>query len=89
MNQPENAIHKKHTPLNNRFIPIISRQMPKNTKTMRTNVTRVPHLFCIIQVKPDATETQHTHAFASVIASRVRANIKDDHNDNMKILLKR
>ena len=37
------------------------------------------------QVKADATETPHKNAFANIVVSRARENIKDDHDDNMDI----
>jgi hypothetical protein len=36
----------------------------------------------VSQIKPDATDTLHQHAFAKFIASRARKNIKDYHHDN-------
>ena len=39
----------------------------------------------VLQIKPDATDTLHQHAFTKFIASRAREHIKDDHDGNMNI----
>ena len=39
----------------------------------------------VLQIKPDATDTLHQHAFAKFIASRARENIKDYHLGNTNI----